>query len=256
VEKETLARGFKADDAEVEKTLASIQDQFPTKEAFQQYLQRSNMTLDQMKEQLHKQLAQQKLMEDVLKPASVDIKEARKFYDSMKDIFYRRPAGFTFNLMAFRDRAAAEKARARLMAGEKWDAITVAFSKDVSNATSFDKPVFVGEKDLATDLQDLKKLAVGKVSQIKQITSDDVMIALKRSVEKERVMTWNEISGDVTRLMLNQKKRELQTKFLEELKKKAQVKILDASIFPAPKVQILTAPASGDVSGDKKSGDQ
>ncbi len=256
VEKETLARGFKADDAEVEKTLASIQDQFPTKEAFQQYLQRSNMTLDQMKEQLHKQLAQQKLMEDVLKPASVDIKEARKFYDSMKDIFYRRPAGFTFNLMAFRDRAAAEKARARLVAGEKWDAITVAFSKDVSNATSFDKPVFVGEKDLATDLQDLKKLAVGKVSQIKQITSDDVMIALKRSVEKERVMTWNEISGDVTRLMLNQKKRELQTKFLEELKKKAQVKILDASIFPAPKVQILTAPASGDVSGDKKSRDQ
>jgi hypothetical protein len=252
IRNETKSRGLKATDQELDEALKGVEDQFPTKEAFMQYLQRSGVTKEQMKERIAEEIVQKKLFEDVLKPASVDAKEARKFYDSMKDFFYRRPAGYTFNMMAFRSQDQAKQARALLQGGEKWDAVVVRFSKNISNATSYDQPVFVGEKDLADDLSNLKTLPIGKASNPVRITSDDVMVVVKRSAEKERVMSWNEVSGDVTNLLLSQKKKELQNKFFGELRGRAKVKVLDASIFPAP----TRVPKAEPLSGEAKSGDQ
>ena len=80
-----------------------------------------------------------------------------------------------------------------------------------------------------------------------RITSDDILLAVKRPKEAERVLPFAEVSGDIEQTLLAQKKRELQGAYFEELKKKAGVKVLDPKLFEVEK------PASADakpVSGE------
>ena len=61
-------------------------------------------------------------------------------------------------------------------------------------------------------------------------------------------MTYDEVSADIISTLKNQKLQDKQKEYFAELRKKADVKVLDATIFP-------TAPASADNSG-AKSGDK
>ena len=58
------------------------------------------------------------------------------------------------------------------------------------------------------------------------------------------MLTCNEVSGDVRATIRNQKLQAEQQKVFEELRARADVKILDPEIFPSAQA---TAPASADV---------
>ena len=234
-------------DDEVATALKRIQDQFPTKEAYMQYLQRSNLSEKDVKARLREQIAQQKLMEKVSAGASVDIVDARKLYDAMKDMMFRRPMGYTVNVVTFRSESVAKEARQKLLAGEKWDDVLKACSGDIGNSTPYSKPVFIPDRELASDLQVIRTLGIGKLTPLVRITSDDILLAVKRTKEAERVLPFAEVSGDIEQTLLAQKKRELQGAYFEELKKKAGVKVLDPKLFEVEKpASADTKPVSGE----------
>jgi parvulin-like peptidyl-prolyl isomerase len=235
LKKEAKNRDIKVTDEELEKVIAQIESQFPTKEAFMQYMEQSGIDEKKMKQDITDRLAQQKVLESVSGGVVVSDDEVAKFYESTKDLFFRRPAGYNVNFASFGTKDQAMKARARLSSGAEWDKVLDEVSKDVKNSTPYGKPTFVAEKDMAGPMKVLMDLPLGKLSPLISATSEDVLLVVKRSRSPERVLSLPEVKDEIQKMLKAQKERELQQKFFQEMKSKTPVKILDPSIFPADK---------------------
>jgi len=244
LKKEAKNRGIQVTDEEIAKVIDQIEGQFPTKEAFMQYMQQSGINEKKMRQDIADRLAQQKVIEGIAKGVVVSDDEVAKFYDSTKDLFFRRPAGYEVNFASFGKKEQAQKAREQLLAGKEWDKVIEAASQDVKNSTPYAKPTFVAEKDLTGPMKILLDLPMGKMSPLISVTSEDILLVLKRSRSPERTLSLAEVKEEIHKMLKAQKEREIQQKFLLDLKAGMQVKILDPSIFPAPK-----EPVSGDKNG-------
>jgi parvulin-like peptidyl-prolyl isomerase len=235
LKKEVKNRGIQVTDEEVAKVISQIEGQFPTKEAFLQYMQQSGINEKKMKQDIADRLAQQKVIESLTAGVVISDDEVAKFYDSTKDLFFRRPAGYDVNFASFGKKEPAQKAREQLLSGREWDKVLESVSQDVKNSTPYAKPTFIAEKDLTGPLKVLRDLPLGKPSPVISVTSEDVLLVFKRNKSPERVLSLSEVKEEIQKMLKSQKEREIQQKFLLELKAGVPVKILDPSIFPAPK---------------------
>ena len=244
VEKDIKDKDIDVTKDEINAQYEKIMDSYPTREEFKDYLQRSGITEKQVKDDIKKQLQQQKLFDSIAAGVSVDDKEAHAFYDSAKSIIFKRPAGININMAMFSNAQAAGLAQKAIASGAKWDGIIEEQKASVITATSFDKPELVTDKMMVGPLAKLKDYPLNKITPVITLSSSDAMIAVKRSKEAARVMTYDEVSADIISTLKNQKLQQKQREYFAELKKKAEVKVLDQSIFPA-------TPASGDLGGAK-----
>ncbi len=256
LEKEIKARKIEAPESEIDEAYKRIMDSYPTREEFFAYMQRSGITEKQMKDDIARQLRMQKLMESLGENVKVEDKEVTAFYDATKDFLYKQPAGIKANIATFRKRESAEAAQKAIAAGGKWDEEIEKHRSDVEMATPYDHPVILTDQMLQNELAVVKDLPLNKISPVEKANDPFVFIAINRGREAERVLPFNEVSGDVRATIRNQKMQAEQRKFFEELRARADVKILDPAIFPSEKEAgtasaDVTAPAAETKSQDK-----
>lgn len=244
LEKEIKTRKIEAPSAEIDEAYKRMMDSYPTREEFFAYMQRSGITEKQMKDDIARQIRMQKLMESLGENVKVEDKEVTAFYDATKDFLYKQPAGVKANLATFRRQESAEAAQKAIAAGGKWDEVIEKYRADVEMATPYDHPVILTDQMLQNELAVVKELPLNKISPVEKANDPFVFIAINRGREAERVLPFNEVSGDVRATIRNQKLQAEQQKFFEELRARADVKILDPEIFPSEKA---AAPASADV---------
>ena len=248
LEKEIKSRKIDVTEDEIEEAYKNIMDSYPTREEFKAYMERSGITEKQIKDDLKKQISQKKIMDAFAAEINVPDDEARKFYDSTKTFIYKQPAGFKVNIATFRSNEAAKAAQKSLEGGENWDKVLESHKSDVMSSTPYDKPVLITEQMMSDSLAAIKGLPLNKVSPVIQVTGSESYIAIKRSKEAEKQLSYEEVSADVVAMIRNQKAQEKQQQFYEELLKRAKIKILDPSIFPAA--------VSADVAPEVKSEDK
>ena len=244
LEKEIKTRKIEAPSAEIDEAYKRMMDSYPTREEFFAYMQRSGVTEKQMKDDIARQIRMQKLMESLGENVKVEDKEVTAFYDATKDFLYKQPAGIKANIATFRKQESAEAAQKAIAAGGKWDEVIEKYRADVEMATPYDHPVILTDQMLQNELAVVKDLPLNKISPVEKANDPFVFIAINRGREAERVLPFNEVSGDVRATIRNQKLQAEQQKFFEELRARADVKILDPEIFPSEKA---AAPASADV---------
>ncbi|WP_455600586.1 SurA N-terminal domain-containing protein [Cloacibacillus sp.] len=255
LQKEISNRKIDVPNDEINAAYTRAMDSYPTREEFMEFIKRSGLTEKQIKEDIKKQLQMQKLMESLEKDVAVDDKEVRAFYDTAKNFLYKQPAGVMVNIATFKDKAAAEAAQKAIAGGAKWDAEIEKYKNDIEMATSYDKPTIITDQMLQQkELAVLKDYPMNKVTPVESVGESHSYIAIKRSKSAERVLPFDEVSGDVTAVIKNQKMQQAQQKFYGELLSRANVKVLDASIFPEEKKPEAasanqTAPAASE---DKK----
>ena len=245
LEKEIKTRNIEVDEKEIDESYTKIMDSYPTREEFKAYIERAGITDIEIKSDIKKQISQKKVMDALAAEISVPDDEARRFYDSAKSMLYKQPAGFKVNIATFKSNEAAKLAQKALSEGAAWDKIMDDNKVHIMSSTPYDKPVLITEQMMVDSLAALKDLPLNKVSPVMPVTSSDSYVAIKRSKEAEKQLSYNEVSADVTAMIKNQKAQEKQQKFYEMLLSRAEIKILDPQIFPVP--------ASDDVkSGDKQ----
>ncbi|WP_299080410.1 SurA N-terminal domain-containing protein [uncultured Fretibacterium sp.] len=266
---EVRDRGIQVTDAEAEQAMKEYADQaFPTREAFYQSLERSGIKVEDYKKGIARQMANEQLMRTAVGEVVVSEDEAVRFYDTMKELFYRQPEGFKVHLARFTASGDAEALRERLMGGESWEAAVsgdAMVSRDVISVT--DKAIFLsgGAFDVGP-LAPMKSLDIGQVSHVLELASDDFAVGLKSERVEERITPYDEVSADVRVLLKQQKERQNLEAFERSLRDKAKVEIYDEALFArtapgASKDLAPKAPESGDavsaatedVSGDKTS---
>ena len=248
LEKEIKNRKIEVTQDEIEENYTSIMDSYPTREEFKAFLERSGITEAQVKSDIKKQISQRKVMDALSAEIDVPAEDARKFYDSAKTFLYKQPAGFKVNIATFRSNEAAKLAQKSIEGGEGWDKVMEQHKADIMTSTPYDKPVLITEQMMVDSLAALKDLPLNKVSPVMPVTSNDSYLAVKRSKEAEKQLSYNEVSADVVAMIRSQKAQEKQQEFYEELLSRAKIKILDPEIFPAP--------ASADVKTEVKSEDK
>ena len=248
LEKEIKNRKIEVTQDEIEENYTSIMDSYPTREEFKAFLERSGITEAQVKSDIKKQISQRKVMDALSAEIDVPAEDARKFYDSAKTFLYKQPAGFQVNIATFRSNEAAKLAQKSIEGGEGWDKVMEQHKADIMTSTPYDKPVLITEQMMVDSLAALKDLPLNKVSPVMPVTSSDSYVAVKRSKEAEKQLSYDEVSADVVAMIRSQKAQEKQQEFYEELLSRAKIKILDPEIFPAP--------VSADVKTEVKSEDK
>ena len=244
LEKEIKSRNIEVTEDEINENFTKVMDSYPTREEFKAFIERSGITEVQIKSDIKKQISQKKVMDALAGEINVPDDEARKFYDSAKTFIYKQPAGFKVNIATFRSNEAAKLAQKSIEGGEGWDKVMDQHKADIMTSTPYDKPALITEQMMVDSLAPLKDLPLNKVSPVMPVTSSDSYVAIKRSKEAAKQLSYNEVSADVVAMIRNQKAQEKQQEFYEELLSRAKVKILDPEIFPAP--------VSDDVKSDDK----
>ena len=254
LKKETVARGITVEESEVDEAVKRIEDQFPTKEAFQQYMENNKIRMKDLREEIGLRLAQQKLIDQVTQDATVSDEEAMEFYEQTKDFFFSHPAGYEVTYGRFASLEAAQNAKERIFAGESWDEVLESYSEeDLLEWTPLDDPVFLAEWELQTEeLKDFAELETGEIGGPVEFGKGNVIILAKRSKVEARTFSFEDVSGDVVRILEREKVQQNESEFFDELLKRAEIKILDEEYFAIPE-----SPVSGDEDAQSAgSGDQ
>lgn len=242
--------GISVTDEEVKQEVNDYADRaFPTREAFYETLERSGMKLADYQRDVAQQMAGQRLIQATIGAVTVSEDEAVQFYDSTKELFFRQPAGFKVSMANFSGKEPAEKLRKLLEDGKSWEAVTSEdrpASSDMLAATT--EPRFIPESAFQERFAPMKDLKIGEVSAVFELVSDDWVVAIKNEAVEAKTTPYAEVSADIRMLLQQQKERESMERFSQALLERAQIKILDASLFPSQRPEVL--PVTENVSGD------
>jgi hypothetical protein len=253
--------GIVVPDAEAEQVMKQYADSaFPTREAFYQYLERSGVKVSDYKADIARQMAGERLMMASIGDVTVSEDEAAGFYDNVKDLFFRRPAGFMVNLASFVSRDEAEKVRNLLLDGKPWSEATSADAVDSSKVLSVTtEPTFVSESAFGGVFAPMQSDDIGTVSAVFELASDDFAVGVKTEAVEETVSSYEEVSADIRAILQQQKEREALNAFSQSLLRRARVVILDSSLFPdasgAGEILPVSSPGTDTENGDLASGD-
>jgi hypothetical protein len=254
LDKEITSRKITAGKDEVDNVIADLESQFPTREIYLQQLQASGFTEESLRKTVEEDVKRRKLFDEVTGVVSTDETELRNYYEMIKDYAFSKPEGFTADVASFKTAEAAEKARQELSSGKNWDDVMTAASGDVTDHSDSASRMFIPETQLTGETESLKALSMDIPSEVISFTSDDNMIVVKRTREAPSTASFDEVSADIEQILVNQKRTSLQSQFMQELRTKADVKILDEELFK-PVVPETSGDVTPSAAGDAGSSD-
>lgn len=239
LQQEASARKIKVPESEIDMSVKRIENQFPTKEAFQQYMDSRGIEIKDLREQISLQLAQRMVLDDAASDVEVTTEEAQEFYEQTRELFFRQPEGYNVMFARFNSLEAAEEARKDLTDGTSWDEMVKKYEGKTNDSTSSGDPAFVTAAEFSEgSLKEIGGTPIGVVSDPLPLSSTDVVVLIKEEKLAERIITFEEASADVTSMIADQKKQTKQNEFLESLLARAEIRILDEEFFAAPAGQV------------------
>jgi parvulin-like peptidyl-prolyl isomerase len=140
IEGEAERKGVEVTDKEVQDTFNQLKSQnFKTEEEYQQFLQQSGLTQEDIDERVRLQVISQKIQEQITSDTpEVSDEEAREFYDANKSQF-EQPESRDIRVIVNKDPAQVQEAVTQLQADnspQNWKKVAAQFSTD---PTSKDK---------------------------------------------------------------------------------------------------------------------
>ena len=91
--------------------------------------------------------------------------------------------------------------------------------------------MFIPTAQLTDEVEFLNDIPMNVPSRVVSFTSDDHMIVVKRVKEEAGTASFDEVKDDIEQMLLSQKSASLQSQFMQELRARASVEILDEELF-------------------------
>ena len=230
IEQAAQDKGIKVTDAEIKKQIDQLKAGFKDKKQFEDALKSAGMTLDALTEQIRQQLMTQKLIESLSKNQKVTDADIKTYYDANKSQFFQKSAKRSSHILfKAEDKKKAEKVLAQIKAGGDFNALAKANSIDAATAAKggdqgWPSVAYVPEFQSALD-----KLKKGQMSGLVQTPYGWHII----KVTDERTgsqKTMAEAKPQITQMIISQRRAEAYQKFLNDLRKKAEIDILVADL--------------------------
>jgi len=231
--------GYSMSDDAFKNVLESIkkQNNITTDEQFQQALRESGMTLPELRQEIERNMLEQRVQQaDVMDKISVTEEESRTYYEqhrtefttpaeiTLREIFIEVPQDDRGVNVAVDDEARekANDVRHRLLAGEPFARL----AGEISAAPSKANGGLVGplkEEDLAPALQkQINALKVGDISEVMRVGRGYQVLKLE-SRSETKIRQFDDARDDISRRVADRKMRGELLKYLERLREQATI---------------------------------
>ncbi len=239
LKKEVKNRKIKVSEEDVNASYQELEDQFPTRESFMEYMKQMGITESKLKEQIREDLSRRALIQQAEEGVVVTPEELQEGYDALKDMVFSRPHVIYVRVADFGSKDhTAQEAVEQMQDGVSWNAMIATYLEDLRDFTSGDETIPFAENRVPPVLWDaMAEMGDARVAGPVELTSQDFYVLEKVSEELPRVLPLEEVSGDIQEMVLAQKKQNARNQFFETLLKRAKIKILDESLFTAPPVE-------------------
>ena len=238
---EIQASGITVTDEEIDQALREFIDHaFPTRESFQQYLQRTGRRQADYRQMLTHQMIRQRFIEESVGTIVVSDEEAMEFYENIKILFFRQPPGYMVNLAHLTSEEEVLKVRELLYEGHPWDEATsheVITPSDVIFLT--EEPTFFPGTAFDGNLEPMQLLDIGVISPVLEMAGGGFVVGVKVERVGETFTPFDDVSSDIRSILHQQRWRAAMSNFTAELLSRASIVILDPSLFPEPVSDLL-----------------
>lgn len=235
---ESEKRGLKATEAEVEAKLADVKKQFPGNEAFEKAIKEYGLTPSDLKAQLHKAVAIEKLQKDVGKDIAITDKQVSDFYAKNKAQFAHSEEVEASHILVKFDEAAKDKAKdearvlakikeihAKVKAGGDFAKLAGENSDDPGSKAAGGSLGFFGKGRMVPEFEKTAfAMKTGEVSQPFK-TQFGYHILKRTDYRSARTESLAEVSKTVRDQLQQQQMGERFQAFVETLKKDAKIEI-------------------------------
>jgi len=230
---------------EVNAQLKQLESQYITKEQFMQVLAQQGSSLEQARAEIGRQLAIQKMLNDVAGGVVISDDEVAKLYDMLQGNF-TKPAGIEADFAQLKSKEAAEKLIAAAKSDD-WAKAVELVSADVAIASEAGKPERIADAEMKDKLEPLSKLADGEFSVPIEVSSTDFVVFRRVRAVSEEVRPLSEVSEGLKNMLLASKKAEVQREYVKGLTDKMKVEIVAEDLFTVPSDDVKPETASADV---------
>jgi len=239
LKKEVKNRKIKVSEEDVNASYQGLEDQFPTRESFMEYMKQMGITESKLKEQIREDLSRRALIQQAEEGVAATPEELQEAYDALKDMVFSRPHVIYVRVADFASRDhVAQEAVEQMQDGVSWNAMIATYLDDLRDFTSGDESIPFAENRVPPVLWDaMAGIGDARVAGPVELTSEDFYVLEKVSEELPQVLPLDEVSGDIQEMVLAQKKQNARNQFFDTLLKRAKIKILDESLFVAPPVE-------------------
>jgi len=236
VYQESERRGLKATDSEIDQKLAELKKGFPSEAEYQAVLQRMNVTEQELRTQVSRQLAMKKLIDQAVIPdVAVPDAEVKKYYDEHPDDF-KMPEQVRASHILKKvdakasdvDKAKAQKEltdlQARLKKGEDFSELAKKSSDCPSAPRGGDLGFFPRGQMVPAFENSAFALKSGDVSDIIETQFGYHLIKVTDK-KAPGTLTFDESKERIAQYLKQEKATDKVSKFIEELKSKAEIKM-------------------------------
>ncbi len=218
---------------EVNAQFKAIESQYVTKEAFMQAVKNQGQTMDQVKASIARELAINKMLEDVSGGVVVTDEEVQALYDALKANF-TMPAGIEADFAYLKTNDAAQKFIADLKAGVDWDKAIEDAGEDLAQSSAADKPERIGNNEMIGKLEPITSLKDGEISSPIELSDEAYLVVRRVKAVEEETRPLSEVEETLRSMLLQSKKAEAQQQYIKELTDKMNIEILTPDIFEVP----------------------
>lgn len=234
-------RGFKASDTEIDLKLAEVKKQFPDDAAFQKAIADYGLTPADLKDQISKGVAIEKLQKDVTKDLNVTDAQVSDFYARNKAQFKHGDEVRASHILIKFDEAAKDKAKdearalakihelqAKLKAGSDFAELAKQNSDDPGSKVQGGDLGFFGKGQMVPEFE--KSAFSLKDGQISEPIKTTYGYHLIKRVEAHsaRVESLQEVSGKIREQLISQDRNQAFQAYVTKLRQGAKIDIKPA----------------------------
>lgn len=232
LEQAATERKLEVTDADVDKQVKQLRAGFKDDSQFNDALKSAGMTLDSLKKQVKEQLLTQKIIESLAKDVNIADKDMKAYYDKNKAQFQQKSAKRTSHIL-FKpeDKKEAQQVLEELEDGGDFAALAKQYSVDTATASKggdlgWPSTAYVAEFESA-----VSKLDKGETSGLVK-TPYGWHIIRVTDTRKTSQQSYDEVKEQIKQILIQQDRADAYQKYLEELRKKADIEILIDELKP------------------------
>lgn len=226
IEQAAQDKNIKISDADIKKQIDQLKAGFKDETQFEDALKSAGMTLETLTEQIRQQLMTQKLIESLAADEKITAKDIQTYYDANKSQFFQKASKRASHILfKVEDKAKATAILAKVKDGGDFASLAKANSIDTATAAKggdlgWPTTAFVPEFQAALD-----KLSKGQMSGLVQ-TPYGWHIIKVTDTRTGSQQSLAEVKSQIEQIIIQQRRADAYQKFLNDLRKKADIEIL------------------------------
>ncbi len=236
------ARGhdLKVKNREVNKELKKVIEKYPNKKAFNEQLEKSHFTREDVKEEIKKnQLVELSSQIEVIDKVHIGEEEAKEYYENNKQRFVQPvqislknilikvpPLANDFEQKALQDKAAA--VARKIKEGLAFEDAVQQYSEESNKERGGDMGL-LHKGRLAAEVEEvILTLQPGDIAGPFKVLKGFYIFRME-GIHPEKLMTFEEVKGKLIKDLMDQAIKERERIWLEELKSKAEINVVKSS---------------------------